>query len=203
MDHTSFDQQLYMVLVTALLGYTRAVLTTVPMAQHVLTVMNLQPRKILYLSFSIKEDYMTDTLLHGFKKLLGQGNVVDVDRRVVQYRTLDDLDPLHFAKHRNHFYGFGYSYACRLFEADGVVDRENIPERIRNKEFQAVVFGGAHRGNITTHPLYKIVCANYPAELVAAVWGGDGPPTRLQLPLLQEIQADGCISFLFSRELYD
>lgn len=114
-----FDRQLYMVTVTALLAFTRTVLTTGAMAQHLLTVMGVpRPKTVLFLTFRDPTlipgkhyishqhgDYMADTLLHGFKRLLGQGNVIDADRRMPQYRTTDDFELKKFLKHRTDHYG--------------------------------------------------------------------------------------------------
>ena len=62
----------YKILKDELFNYTKMNLTTIHMAKYILKKTNFNDvKKILYLSGDLYPDYLRCTLLHGFKKLLG------------------------------------------------------------------------------------------------------------------------------------
>jgi hypothetical protein len=144
-DHRVFDQTRYREIVTQLLDYTRKHLTTRQMAKYVLeTIHYAGEGKILFLSGNTAPDYLRCLMLIGFKELLGE-RVVDYPKIKHIYRSYPDTDHLH---------GKGFTYT-RIVD-DLPVDRGNIAERIRSKEFDLVIYGSIHR-NLPYHDLVKQV----------------------------------------------
>ncbi len=135
-DHKRFNVQKYYEILNKLLEYTREKLTTRSMAQYLLDSMNYKGTgKILYLSDDPSPDYLRCLTLSGLKQLLGD-RVVDVPKIEHIYKSYSgDIKQL---------YGKGFTYT-RIVD-DLPVDRENIEARIRNKEFDLVIFGSVHRG---------------------------------------------------------
>ena len=163
------------------------------------------PTKILFLSMEkVDVDYMTDTLLHGFKALLGDANVVDYHRRSILYNTPTTLLEKRWGPKRTAQYGAGFSYAYSMLfaldssDGDGKVDINHVEDLLRMdvaaQAFDAVIFGLVHR---KTPPLMQEVCRSYPRERVAAVHGHDRPPTDAELE-----RYDACAKYQFVREAY-
>lgn len=65
-------------------------------------------------------------------------------------------------------YGQGFTYAHRLPD-DPRVDRSNIEQRIKAKEFDLIVYGDAYRGT----PILDVVTASYSPSQVAFIDGED------------------------------
>ena len=162
-------------------------------------------RKILFLSMEkVDVDYMTDTLLHGFKALLGDANVVDYHRRSVLYNTPSTLLEKDWGPKRTAQYGAGFSYAYSMLfaldssDGDGKDDINHVEDLLRMDiaahAFDVVIFGLVHR---KTPPLMQEVCSSYPRERVAAVHGHDRPPTDEELE-----RYDACAKYQFVREAY-
>jgi hypothetical protein len=84
--------------------------------------------KILFLS-SPNQDYLNDTLFHGFRSLFGP-EVVDIDRVKGMYKN-DFKDYPWYT-----FYGL---------LPDIEVDREDIPRKIATHYFDLVIYGSVHR----------------------------------------------------------
>jgi hypothetical protein len=163
------------------------------------------PTKVLFLSMKkVDVDYMTDTLLHGFKALLGDANVVDFHRRSILYNTPTTLLERDWGPKRTAQYGAGFSYAYSMLfaldssDGDGKDDADQVEDLLRMDiaahAFDAVVFGLVHR---ETPPLMKEVCSSYPRERIAAVHGHDRPPTDNELE-----RYDACAKYQFVREAY-
>jgi hypothetical protein len=161
--------------------------------------------KILYLSMKkVDVDYMTDTLLHGFKALLGDANVIDYHRRSILYDTPTTLLEKDWGPKRTAQYGAGFSYAYSMLfamdssDGDGKDDVDQVEDLLRMDiaahAFDAVIFGLVHR---KTPPLMQEVCSSYPRERVAAVHGHDRPPTDEELE-----RYDACAKYQFVREAY-
>src|SRR5579862_5558247 len=123
-DHSQFDTAKYYEILNKLLEHTRKYLTTRNMAQYILdTVHYTGTGKILYLSNDEDPDYLRCITLVGFKELLGD-RVVDVPKIQHIYKSYPgDIKRL---------YGKGFTYTKNV--EDLPIDRENIEERIRNKE---------------------------------------------------------------------
>jgi hypothetical protein len=163
------------------------------------------PTKVLFLSMKkVDVDYMTDTLLHGFKALLGDANVVDYHRRSILYNTPTTLLEKDWGPKRTAQYGAGFSYAHSMLfaldssDGDGKDDVDQVEDLLRMDiaahAFDAIIFGLVHR---KTPPLMKEVCSSYPRERVAAVHGHDRPPTD------EELERYGtCAKYQFAREAY-
>ena len=135
-DHTIFDKQRYYEILNELLNYTRTHLTSRALAEYLLNVMNYNGvGKILYLSDDISPDYMRCYTLIGLKELLGD-RVVDVPKIPHIY--------MNYPQDIKQLYGKGMSYT-EIVE-DVPIDRENIEARIRDKEFDFVIYGSVHRG---------------------------------------------------------
>lgn len=134
-DFSEFDQARYDAILKELLDYTRKHLTTRALAEYVLKTVGYSGEgKILYLSENLGPDYMRCTLLVGLKEALG-AKVVDVPQIPHIYKGYPDPKNL---------YGKGFTYSCIVEEE--FVDRENILDRILNKEFEFVIYGSVHRG---------------------------------------------------------
>lgn len=135
-DHSKFDRAKYDEILNKLLVHTRKHLTTKQMASYVLKTINYSGEgKILYLSHDVYPDYLRCLMLTGFKELL-PGRVVDVPKIDHIYKSYPhDIRAL---------YGKGISYTKNI--DDLPIDRENVEERIKNKEFDLVIYGSVHRG---------------------------------------------------------
>ena len=106
-------------------------------------------RKILYLSGHEGADYVRDMLLHGLKEVMAErgGVVVDFVKPPHLYDIGEDTPPNGWTN--ENIYGLGYSTAHRLTEHDddlSRVDRFDLSKRIRDREFDLVVYGSVHRG---------------------------------------------------------
>lgn len=158
-DHNVFDETRYTEILQELLAHTRKFLTTKSIAQYVLnTVQYSGSGKILFLSCDLAPDYMRCCLLAGLKELLGP---LVVDWPKIPHIYTDYTGDL------LKLYGKGMSYT-RLVE-DYPVYRDNIAERIRNKEFEIIIYGSVHRGLL----FHDLVRRCYPPEKVAYVCGED------------------------------
>ncbi len=176
-DHEKFDRERYFKILDSLLDYTRMHLTTKAMARYLLETSNYTGEgKILYLSIGTSPDYMRCLTLIGLKELY-QDMVVDVPKICHIYNTYGDVQGL---------YGRGISYTKILQDQD--VDRENIEQRIKNKEFDLVVYGCVHRGL----PFLELVQQIYEPEKVIYICGEDNhvcPYTTLPNFFLREFEA--------------
>lgn len=156
-DETLFDKKRYEEILVQLLDYTREHLTTRAMARYMLACVNYSGTgKILYLSNDrsnnvcnpctndVYPDYLRDGILIGLKELFG-GNVVDVPKIPYIYTNFGGVQ---------HLYGKGMSYT-KIVE-DLQVDREDIETRIRNREFDLVIYGAVHLG-LRYHDLVRSV----------------------------------------------
>jgi hypothetical protein len=163
-DHKKFDRKRYREIVEKLLEHTRKFLTCEQMATYVLEKLNYSGAgKVLYLTNSEGADYLRCLTLIGLKLVLGE-------------KLVDAVKPPHIYKNYSgdlrQLYGKGMTYS-KVVE-DLAVDRENIEERIRNKEFELIIYGSIHRG----FPLHQLVLENYNSEKVAYFCGED--PHRCQ-----------------------
>lgn len=151
-DHARFDKENYYKILEKLIHYTQQHLTTKKMAEYVLQTINYTgEKKILFLSGETSPDYLRCLLLVGFKELLGD-KIVDFPKIEHIYTNYKDEQLL---------YGRGFTYT-KIVE-DLPIDRANIEERIKNKEFDLVIYGSIHRGT----PFEDLVKSVYsPTEIV-------------------------------------
>ncbi len=157
-DFDIFDEARYSEILEELLQYTREHLTTKQMGKYILRTAGYSGTgKVLYLSNSIWPDYMRCTMLIGLKEALGT-DVIDVPKIPHIYTSYPQV---------RHLYGRGFSYTKIL--PDDQVDRENIEKRIKNKEFELIIYGSVHRGL----PHYNLVLENYPQDKIFYICGED------------------------------
>lgn len=143
-DHEIFDKKRYFEILNKLLEHTRKYLTTEAMASYVLKTINYTGNgDILFLSNDPAPDYMRCLTLIGLKQLL-QDRIIDVPKIEHVYKN--------YTGNISFLYGRGMSYT-KIIE-DFPTNRENIEERIRNKQFDIVIYGSAHRG-LGYHDLIK------------------------------------------------
>ena len=90
-------------------------------------------RRLLFLT-SPKDDYLSDSVLHGLRSLLGD-EVVDFPKKESLYRG--------FAAGSGERYGLGFTLYGLL--DDVPVDRHDVFERARGREFDFVVIGDVWR----------------------------------------------------------
>jgi hypothetical protein len=151
-------------IIEQLLAYTRQHLTTRATALYVLRTINapVQPKVLMINGMALQPDYLRCLLAHGLRQELGS-NFIEVPRLPHLYTDfpVDQLPSL---------YGMGFSYA-RLLDAtaDQQIDRTNIPERIKCKEFDYIIYGSVHRNQ----SLWDLVVANYPANRIIWLCGED------------------------------
>lgn len=134
-DHDRFDKKRYFEILDALLTHVRTYLTTRRMANYLLNAIQYSSGKILYLSNDPSPDYLRCLTMIGLREVLGE-EVIDVPKISHIYKN--------YSEDTTRLYGKGFSYTKIL--NDLPVDRENIEERIRNKEFSYVIYGSVHRG---------------------------------------------------------
>jgi hypothetical protein len=158
-NHAIFDKAKYYEILNKLLEHTRKYLTLKSMADYILQQVNYTGSgKILFLSQDQVPDYMRNGTLAGLKQLLGD-RVVDSPKIDHIYETYSgDIKQL---------YGKGISYT-KVIE-DIPVDREHIEDRIKNKEFDLIIYGSLHRGL----PYHSIVKTYYSPEQVVYMCGED------------------------------
>lgn len=120
---------------------------------------------------------MTICLLIGLRQLFPE-TVVDIPKIDYIYTSYTgDIKKL---------YGKGFSYT-KVVE-DFPVDRTNIVERIKNKEFDLIVYSHVH----LDCPFYDTVSQYYPAEKIVYICGEDAhrcPFTHLHNFFLREYDA--------------
>jgi len=96
--------------------------------------------------------------LIGLKELLGD--------RVVDYPKVEHIYT-NYAGNPNAHWGKGFSILKNV--EDIPVDRSSIEQRIRDKEFDLIIYGSVHRGL----PYHDLVVVTYEKEKVAYICGED------------------------------
>ena len=145
-DHRVFDKEKYYEILGKLLEHTRKYLSTKHMSEYVLRTVNYKGSgKILYLSNRVSPDYLRDCILIGLKELFSD--------RIVDFPKIDFIYKS-YRQNIKRLYGKGFSYSKILDDVH--VDRRNIRDRIKNKEFDLVIYGSVHRG-LLFHDLVKSV----------------------------------------------
>lgn len=121
--------------------------------------------RILYISGAEGPDYVCDMLFHGLRRLLG-ADVVDVNRLWYMY-----AHEFGEGRHdKSQLYGRGFTL-YGLLEDDSGVDRTDIPQKIRTRYFDLVIFGSILRCQV----LLPEVWASYSANQILFIDGEDHP----------------------------
>lgn len=142
--------------------------------------------KILYVGPTAAPDFMSDTLFHGFRSLLGN-DVVDGMKIPHLYTDYpNDLKLVH---------GRGFTIGKSLVDTD--IDRTDIEKKIKNQYFDYVVYGASHRQD-GLHYL-PLVMEYYDPKRIAYVNGADSWRGTVQPEL---INASG-VHFLRERLVED
>ena len=158
-DHTKFNRAKYYEILEKLLEHTRNYLTTRSMASYLLRTMNYAGNgKILYLSYDISPDYQRCLTLIGLKEIFPE-SVVDFPKIEHIYKNYTGDVPS--------LYGKGMSYS-KIVD-DFPVDRKNIEQRIKNKEFDLIIYGSVHRGLL----FHDLVLKTYAAAKIIHMCGED------------------------------
>jgi hypothetical protein len=158
-DHTQFPEERYREILNQLLVHTRKYLTTRETALYVLNALHYSGQgSVLFLSGEEEIDYLQYLMGIGLKECLRE-RLVDVVKLAPIYQSYSgDIHKL---------YGKGMTYT-KIVE-DIPTDRENIEERIRNREFELIIYSSVHR----SLPFYDVVLQTYSAEKIAYLCGGD------------------------------
>ena len=159
-DHSVFDREKYNEILEKLLQHSRKHLVTESLAQYMLNQVGYKGTgKILVLfNYNPMPDYLQECIIIGLKTLYGD-RIVDFPKRDYLYANC--------ASDVKRIYGKGFTYAKNL--EDVPVDRENIVERIRQKEFDLVIFPRLHYDLL----YHDVVVQNYPAEKIIYACGQD------------------------------
>jgi hypothetical protein len=178
-DHTIFDTKRYYEILAELLEYTRKHLTTRAMAQYLLdTIAYSGNGKILFLGLDAEGDYLKTALLIGLKQI-NPDNVIDFPKV--------DLIYTNYTGNTKNMWGKGFT-RTRVIE-DVPVDRTDIENRIKNREFECIIYPYVHHGCM----FYDIVTTHYPPEKIAYLDGEDlhrnCPLAHLQNFFLREYDA--------------
>lgn len=208
-----FDRRLYSALTSALLYYTRNVLSTKAIAQYVLNTMyknshglinSPHPKSILYLTHKDhdmdKGDYMTDFLLHGLQEILGQKTILDFPSRDCLYKHFPLFNESNYLAARMKMYGMGFSYGAKIDVFAGTIDRnmEEVKQNIIGRKYDIIILGSGHRDGWASKLFFwDLVCKHYHRLEVGFVDGGDDHLARKVLDRYAP-----CAGHLFSREGY-
>jgi hypothetical protein len=157
-DHEKFNKKRYYEILQQLLEHTKRYLTARRMGEYLLSKALYSGRgKALFLSCDASPDYLRCLTLIGLKEIL-QERVIDVPKIPHIYDTCGNQESL---------YGKGFSYT-RIVE-DLPIERDNIEERIRNREFELIIYGSVHRGLL----FHDLVSQCYPPEKIVYLCGED------------------------------
>ncbi len=158
-DHSIFDKKRYYEILHELLEYMHQKLNTKAVAQYMLDAISYKGRgKILFLGCNANEDYLKGSLLIGLKELLAD-RVVDVPKLNHIYTS--------FTGNTKALYGKGFSYT-RIIE-DIPLNRDNIVNRIKSKEFDLIIYAYVHHGK----PYYDLIKQYYEPTKIIYICGED------------------------------
>lgn len=178
LDHAKFDKKKYYEILNKLLEHARTHLTIKNIAQYILDTIDYSGNgTILFLSNETSPDYMRCCTLAGLKELLGE--------RIIDFPKIEHIYK-NYTGDIKELYGKGISYTKVI--DDIPVDRDNIEERIKNKEFDLIIYGSVHRG-LRYHELVK---ETYEPEKIVYICGEDAHTcefTHLHHLFLREFDA--------------
>ena len=147
LDHKKINMPCLYDVRKVLLDYCRQNMTTVALAKYFLSAMG-QPsaRRILMINGRQQWEYMTDSLTHGLRLLLGSG-FVDYEKRLFLYRGMREKALANgFTE-----YGRGFSYAYALPDDPNVErDPETVRRQIRTRYYDIIIIGQLFQPRPTT-----------------------------------------------------
>jgi len=172
----------------------RANLTSPAMALYVLNMMGLEGRKVLWMDVTtpVQPDYLALGLFYGFKEVCG-GDMDVLEEIPYCYKDYEgDVSQL---------YGRGFNYTKILEPSERKVktDGSDITERLKNKDYDLVVFPSILRGT-NLHNLQQVLNSGFPIDKIAVCIGEDAPfsSLKLKIPVVNQLASD---FNLFVREL--
>lgn len=116
--------------------------------------------KILYIANNQQNDFLSDAVFHGLKS--------NLDHEVVELNPLwymyDDIDKSSLV---NRFHGRGFTYYASL--QNNHVDNTNIPDKIKNKYFDRIIYGNVYR----SLDMFELVSELYSPEEIILLDGQD------------------------------
>lgn len=170
-DHNKFDHQKYYEILNDLLAYTKKHLTTKSIAKYILETVNYAGGKVLILSdVNLRTDYMVACTVIGLKELIKD--------KAIDYPKIDYIYK-NYTGNTKQLYGKGFSYT-KIVD-DYPMDRTNIENRIKNKEFEIIIYPAIHYCNNfhwntkynCTHMFYNTVINSYEPEKIIYLDGED------------------------------
>lgn len=207
-NHSQFDNDEYERIAAALLRHTQQRLSTKAIARYLLAAVGKHSaRRILYVASCLHGDYQCYLSLHGLRNLLGSG-LVDYPRLDYMYKpkvqAMDQIDrrttcpqamctvvsgnsAAHPAVIRSQgspvpVYGGAFSYGFRLEDLPINRSEVAIMEQIRQRQFDAVVFGNAavsylqgDRASQRLHRIWRLVLRHYSPRDIVVIDGRDPP----------------------------
>lgn len=193
-DHSIFSKEGYDKINKYLISYTKNNLSTRSLAKYFISQTKKDVRKVLFFSYSHESNdfLLQQSLLHGLKTLLGYSNVVDFPK----------VESLYKVSEKAKIHRKGIPYMGTL--PDVKVNRDDIGNRIRNKEFDIIVFMGIFTHNDRKrlgleglYPYQKVIEHIYNRNELVVVDGGDDiEKTRDKLINFRDI------SLIFRKEGY-
>lgn len=137
-DHEKFDKKKYYEILEKLVEHTKTYLTTKAMAQSLLDRIGYAGTgKILFLSFDQFPDYQRCLTLIGLKQIFPE--------TVVDYPKIEHIYKSYKGDTRT-LYGRGFSYTKIINDCLLETERACIEKKIKNHEFDLIVYGSIHRG---------------------------------------------------------
>jgi hypothetical protein len=159
-DHKKFDKHQYNIILKELLEHTVNHLSCKSMASYILNTINYKGKgKILFLSHDANPDYLGGLTLIGLKSLL-KDRVVDFPKIKPIYKN--------YAGNVQNLYGKGISYT-KIID-DYPLDRSNIEDRIKNREFDIIIYGGLIH---LKRPFHDLVRQYYKSDEIIYFCGED------------------------------
>lgn len=116
--------------------------------------------KILFIGTSTTTEFMSDTMLHGLRTLLGN-DVVDAVKISHMYSD--------YTNDTNGLHGRGFTLAKTL--TDNGIDRTDLLSKIRNRYFDYIIYGASQRLDSLQH--VKLVVEHYPSNRIVFINGAD------------------------------
>jgi hypothetical protein len=128
--------------------------------------------KVLYIGTPSFSDYMSDSLFHGLRSLIGE-DIVDGVKIGYMYDDFP-LDEL------NQFWGRGFTLTRKL--KDHNIDRTDLDLKIKARYFDYVIYGAAFRDYALN--FLQLVVSVYPSNRIVFVNGNDSYRGRVQPELI-------------------